>query len=426
MSYLNTKGWIYHNKPILFLQFYSLSNMKKHIGKVVIIILFVLVLLEILCSTHFVGNKRILYGQTSIPYFLCGILIALIPLFKVVPLAYSGRLSSNRMVQYVIRGVKLVFLIGIVYELIEFGKKIFAKVPISIEQADMLPIIQVMCQRFLRGEKIYEPITEIWGGIQPIYLPAMWAPFVPLEYLEIDIRWGSVLGLILSIVLVSGVFWRLKKHTLWVLLILPPLFFWSQGLWQEQTFLIRFAEEGVVVFYYAFLGFAMIRKNPYMIGIGIALCVLSRYGLLFWVPFYLVFLWFFQSRKDAIIATGIALVLGLVLFLIPYGIEKFDIFVSLPNEYPDYARRLWDKHPDFFSTTLGFAKYFSAETVDLQHRLHLASIFLAPLLMFSAFWQLKKRNIWEGTMWGICSLKFTLVFFYNLIILNFGHEIRYC
>lgn len=391
--------------------------LKKNIRILLILILFVIILLEILCATHFVGGNRILYGRTSIPYFVCGILIALIPMFKVPPIREIPSVDSTKIIDYVIRGVKVLFGGYLIYELAKFSSHIFTLIPVGKEYADMMPIIQVMCQRFLRGEAIYEPIHEIWGDA-PIYLPAMWGPFVPFEFAGVDIRWGSVVGLMLSIVLVLEVFSIRKKHPIWLLLVFPPLFFWAQGLWQEQTFLIRFAEEGVVVFHYAFLGYAILRKNPYLIGIGLALCILSRYGLLFWVPFFLLFLFFSQSRKDAFIATGVALSIGIFCFLIPYGIEKFDFFTSLPGNYPDYARRLWAIEADnkFFATTLGLAKFFSAETVDFQHRLHLVSIFLAPAFMLLAFWQLKKNNIWEGSMWGICSLKLTLTFFYNLII----------
>lgn len=380
----------------------------------VLLLLCALVALEALSATYFVGEERLLYQKWSIPYFICGILIALIPMFRLPRIRQPQQLEHPYLTQ-ALRFFKWGFWAYLSWQLLSAGRQILLQHPMDYMQADMMPIIQVMCQRFIEGKPIYEPIAEIWNN-PPIYLPAMWAPYLPFEFIGADIRWGTIVAIIAALWLIMAVWARPKDHSLWMLLAFFPLWHLTKGLWEEQTFLIRFSEEGVVIFHYLFLGYAMYKKNPWLTGLGIALCVLSRYGLLFWVPFFLLFLWFFRSKRAAIITAGTALVLGVLCFLLPYGIEKFQLFTSLPNEYPDFARRLWERDPNFFLTTLGLAKYFSAETVDLQHRLHLVSIFLAPLFMLLAFWQLKKRNIWEGSMWGICSLKLTLTFFYNLII----------
>jgi len=231
-----------------------------------------------------------------------------------------------------------------------------------------------------------------------------------------DIRWASVIGLLLGLALVFLLKWKPAQQSLWSLLVILPVLFWAQGLYQEQTFLIRFTEEGVVVFYYALLGYALIIRNPYLVGIGIACCVLSRYGHLFWVPIYLLFAWKYLSKREALISACVALSIGLIFFIIPFAYENWDYFLSIPGEYPNYARSLWERHPDFFPTTLGVAKYFPASQVDLLHQFHLFSISVVPLIMFLLFFYFEKKGKWTAKLWGICSLKLTLTFFYNLII----------
>ncbi|HEY4334753.1 MAG TPA: hypothetical protein VGM89_02620, partial [Puia sp.] len=56
----------------------------------------------------------------------------------------------------------------------------FEEMPIDITNADMLPIIKVMGERFIAGQhsQVYDTIPWIWKGTQPIYLPAMWLPYV--------------------------------------------------------------------------------------------------------------------------------------------------------------------------------------------------------------------------------------------------------
>ncbi len=71
---------------------------------------------------------------------------------------------------------------------------------LDIANADMLPIIKVMGERFIAGQHshIYDPIPWIWGGTKPIYLPAMWLPYVPAIAMGIDMRWIAVAGLLFA------------------------------------------------------------------------------------------------------------------------------------------------------------------------------------------------------------------------------------
>jgi hypothetical protein len=68
----------------------------------------------------------------------------------------------------------------------------FDEIPIDISNADMLPIIKVMDERFIAGQHshIYDPL--------PIYLPAMWLPYVPAIALGVDMRWIAIAGLLFA------------------------------------------------------------------------------------------------------------------------------------------------------------------------------------------------------------------------------------
>lgn len=64
--------------------------------------------------------------------------------------------------------------------------------------ADMLPIIKIMNRRLINGQRlyVYDTIPEIWKGIQPVYLPAMWMPFGIPTLLNIDLRWLTAVCLV--------------------------------------------------------------------------------------------------------------------------------------------------------------------------------------------------------------------------------------
>jgi len=128
------------------------------------LILSILVILEILCTSHFVGEDRGLYAYTSLPFFLLGIIIPIIPLIKLPHSEEDFLKKRPAWIGYIIAGLKISLLGVLGFELIKNGGKIIDKVPIGIEYADMLPIIKVMCQRFIYGQEIYTPIPEIFGG----------------------------------------------------------------------------------------------------------------------------------------------------------------------------------------------------------------------------------------------------------------------
>src|SRR6185437_3006803 len=79
----------------------------------------------------------------------------------------------------------------------------FDEMPIDITNADMLPIIKVMGDRFIAGQHshIYDTIPWIWHGTRPIYLPAMWLPYVPAIFLGIDMRWVAIAGLLFAFII---------------------------------------------------------------------------------------------------------------------------------------------------------------------------------------------------------------------------------
>lgn len=380
-----------------------------------ILILAALVVIESRSNTlMLLDNKPEDYEKATWIYFITGILIALIPLFRLRKRAYD--LPYSKYLSYLVPVFCSIFFVYMAHKLFTLGGDIIANNPMDYKKADMMPIMQVVAQRFLAGEKIYQVIPEIWNN-EVIYFPAMWAPFIPFEMVGVDIRWGTILGIVLGIACVLWVvIYKKNSFSLLILAVFPPVFYLVGGIVTEQTYLIRFTEEGVVIFYYLLLGLSLTTKNPYFQGIAIGLCLLSRYALLFWVPAYLLFVYLYHSKRNALITGGIAAGMVLFLFLIPYGFERLGFFLSIPGEYPDYARRVWTRDPNFFIKALGFAKFFSIETVGLQHKLHMFSVILSPFLLLGAYRFWPKKDQWEPAFFGICALKLCLVFFYNLII----------
>ncbi|HMH21850.1 MAG TPA: hypothetical protein VK563_08740 [Puia sp.] len=367
---------------------------------------------ETLCVTW---GLKIPGGTNSISliYFIAGVSMA-IAMLSLPSLSLSGRLSFRALnkrsshFRLVILGlVALVMYTQCLYW--------FEEITLDIYNADMLPIIKVMDQRFIAGQwsKIYEPIPEIWKGVQPIYLPAMWQPFVPAVALGIDMRWTTVAGLLF----VSGVFiflYRARAGSYFSFFtgVLAFLLFW--WLFADNSpGLITVSEEGVVIAYYVLLVLAIASRNTVLTGVAASLCMLSRYALAGWIPAFLLYLLLKKQYKQALVFSLTGLICLFVLFIGPVGWSTFFRLLHLPGNYIQFAAVVWKDSPAVFSTGIGFAGLFGPHRIVLLHGLLVTLSFLVPFLfVLTGHFRGKKRKI---ANLPLAALKLSLVIFYSFI-----------
>lgn len=288
----------------------------------------------------------------------------------------------------------------------------FDEMPIDISNADMLPIIKVMGERFIAGKQshIYDIIPWIWHGTQPIYLPAMWLPYVPAIAVGIDMRWIAVAGLFFACA--SFIFlYRPNTHRYlsFFLGALAFLLFWWVVA-DNTAGIVSVAEEGTVIAYYVLLVLALVSGRPWLTGIAISLCMLSRYALVGWIPAYLLYLVLERKWKPLITIAVTGSLCFVLLFLVPVGWATFLRLARLPGDYVAFAGRVWKDSPDVFSTAPGFAWFFGPRRVAVLHGLLLTLSFMVPALF-----------VWIGRRWQrsvnlpLAALKISLVVFYCFI-----------
>jgi hypothetical protein len=367
--------------------------------------------IETLCVTY--CTKITGYAPfLSILYFVAGISIALFSLSfqELTPFVFKKAASTKAIYYYWIAGICILGA-GMYY----LSKFRMGDAPIDINNADMLPIIRVMNQRFVGGQwnHIYDPIPEIWNGIRPIYLPAMWLPFAPSIIFSFDMRWITVGGLFFAFSSFLFIFYHKKEKifSMISLLIGCLLFCW---LFSEETNgFISMTEEGVVVAYYVLLVLTLLSGNMFLIGFAISLCVLSRYSLIGWIPGFLLFLLLFKKKKQA---ATFSLVLGaglLLLCVLPFGLEPLINLAKLPGKYIAFAKIVWEDSPDVFQYSLGFAKFFGQERIKSLHATLVLLTFSVPVLFIIGCYFLSKRKPIANV--PLAALKISVVFFYSFI-----------
>jgi len=285
----------------------------------------------------------------------------------------------------------------------------FEEMPIDITNADMLPIIKVMGERFIAGRHshVYDIIPWIWNGTQPIYLPAMWLPYVPAIFLGLDMRWIAVAGLLFAFAAFIFLY-RPGKYANFFLGVIAFLLFW--WLVADNTAgIVSVSEEGVVIGYYVLLVLALFSGKPWLTGIAISLCMLSRYALVGWIPAYLGWMAMEKKWRHLSIITLTGMLCFVLLFLLPVGLETFVRLARLPGDYVAFAGRVWKDSPDVFSTAPGLAGFFGPRRVGLLHYLLISLTFIAPLLFLFFGRRQRAANL------PVAMLKLGLVVFFCFI-----------
>jgi hypothetical protein len=377
--------------------------------KTLLVIIFVI---ETICIT---------YGQlttsssvfVSILYFLTGISFSVILLWLPhIDVKVYKRVKTHKGIQigqwvFAVAGAAVIAL---------QAKYLMNSMPIDIQYADMLPIIHVMDKRLISGHPshVYDSIPEIWHGTKPIYLPAMWAPFAVTSLFGIDMRWVTAACLFIAFCIFIYLTPTHKHRALTIITFITALLlFWFIMIEDDLHGVVTRSEEGVVMIYYIAVVLALASENIYITAIAVTLCMLSRYALIGWIPAFVVYMMIEKKWKHLLWFCGIGLFCFLFFFVFPFGWNTFTRLLTLPGQYVDFARRVWNDSPEVFTEGVGLAALFGPEHIALQHHLLLILAFVVPMLfvLTSIFFEKKYKlsNI------PLATLKLSIVIFYNFI-----------
>jgi hypothetical protein len=294
-------------------------------------------------------------------------------------------------------------------------------IPLDPDYADMLPVVKVMNERFLHGQwkQVYDPIPEIWNGTRPIYLPAMWLPYLFAVALRVDIRWVTIVLVLVSFSVIL-IMTRIKKNKYfgYGLIAISALLFWWIFARNEVHSLITMSEEGVVIFYFVLLCLSIISGNAFLMGITASLCLLSRYSMIGWLFPCLIYCIFRKEFRKLIIFSLTGILCFLILFLIPFGMKTLEQMISLPGNYVAFGKHVWDLTPEVYWLNLGLAKFYGPQHMESLHISLLAMSFGVPFL-FMCFCLFQKR--WKFKNINLACFKLSLLVFYQFIDVPYGY-----
>jgi len=310
---------------------------------------------------------------------------------------------------------KILMIAAAAFFLFYESKSIMLENPLDYRNADMLPVIKIMNERFLHGEwkHVYDTIPGIWSESKPIYLPCMWLPFSPAIAFNFDLRWITVTALLIVfiILITKSSFKKNWKYSLLLLTTVLIILWWLISADDQHGF-ISLTEEGIIVLFYVLLALALIAENILLISIATCLCMLSRYSGIGFVPAFFIYLLLSKKKRQAIWFASIGLLFALVFFIIPFGWTPFVDLIKLPGNYIHFSKIVWRDTPEIYAG-LGFARFFIPEKINALHSLLIALSFIVPLLVVGVCYALRKKVSLNNA--PLATLKISLVVFYNFI-----------
>ncbi|MFT4567961.1 MAG: hypothetical protein ACI9FN_002929, partial [Saprospiraceae bacterium] len=159
--------------------------------------------------------------------------------------------------------------------------------------------------------------------------------------------------------------------------------------------------------------------RPVLIGIMIGLCMMSRYMLAPWAAMFVIAIWLWQGKSQAfrIILSASAVILILMTF--GQGWAAIPVFFKVPDNYLSAVLADKGKYSPLINSSLGLAKFWKHEALGSLHSLLKIMAFLMPLSCIIIY-----KRWFRGisfALFGLVSLKLSLVFFYNLLVMPYGY-----
>lgn len=304
--------------------------------------------------------------------------------------------------------------------------------PLDLHMSDVIPIVQTYVDRFRSGEVVYRYLTNLPYPLFPNHLPLQWLPYVPVQALGIDFRWAS-LALLLLLGFGSYQLTVLRQPGNWVSFGLKALLP-AYALWlmiKKDEFLFTYVLEFTIICYYFLLAASVLSRSAWAQGVALVLCLLSRYSVVFWVPFYVLLLWQHAGRRHTLVVVGIVAAGITGLYVVPFLAQNPTIFIHALAEYRIATLGEWSRSDGvgghLFNGLSAASWLYTYLDMPLEakitwvQRLHVAASGGVMGVLAGLYWRYGRRYDYRYV--ALLSLKAYLAVFYFFIQIPYAYLI---
>ena len=306
--------------------------------------------------------------------------------------------------------------------------------PIDVHSSDVIPIVQAYVSRFRSGEVVYRYLTTLPYPLFPNHLPLQWLPYVPAQRLGFDFRWMSwflLLGPGLGAYLLA--LWRRpgRWYSFGLRALVPALVLLLFN--RTDGYMYALVLEPTIIAYYFVLAASVLSGRWWAQGLALALCLLSRYSVVFWVPLFLWMLWRQAGPRHTLLVTAIVAAGITGIYLVPFFLPDPTIFGHALAEYRVATLGEWSRLdaatglPTHVSNGLNLLPGLYRLPLSLEdkvswaQRLHAAAAGGTALVLAAFYARLGRRYDYRAL--AILFLKIYLVVFYLFIQIPYAYLI---
>lgn len=211
------------------------------------------------------------------------------------------------------------------------ANSVLKRIAIDKHWSDIIPAIQIIVKRFVHGKYPYAPMTEL-GYTTPVgYMPFHWLPYSIAEFLKFDYRWISFSAFILAFTVLVVRTYKRNVPAAIITIILTTASYYLMS--RYSTGMMAVTVELLIAAYYMLL-VTGINSNKYMaIGATVAICLLSRYSFVLWLPLGIFVLYASGHKILLLKATITSVVIILLCYIIPFLSKDWTVFYKTNTGY---------------------------------------------------------------------------------------------
>ena len=304
-------------------------------------------------------------------------------------------------------------------------RSLFHEYPDAGQWSDVIPQLQTLYTRFANGTQPYHELEQYAWKPYPVYMPMHWLPVsIPLA-LGIDLRWVGILLVLISTGILAGWIWRNETNVpaKVLSLVLPSGVLLAYI--REEPVGLGVSLETVVAAYYLLLAAGLASRNLVLTTTGTILCLLSRYTMVFWLPLFLVLLWFKVPKKTNVLVWLSIVLSVLLIYVLPFYANDPTILKNGLAYHNHCAVAEWVGMGDppvsgTFEYGLYFAPYLkSLFTGDMTHRVFMDRVLQLLLMAGLTAVSLLMYRKWKHRM-NIYDLGLGMLYLFMLFFYMFG------
>lgn len=380
-----------------------------------------------------IGRDELLFFQLPIIWFFGGILAGVAVIYYSFTSHYERPtlFPVNQVVNYFV-----FFSFAVI--VMAYLTSLFYNSPPDPMKSDIIPTIQTMAQRLMNFDYPYYKVEYPGWSFEPGYLTMQYIPFVKAEILKIDYRtWAYIIFLGVMFLFVYRLNFRNDIYSwFWSLVMIGLPFLGIKLIMLYDASIFMYSVELLDAAYYMFLVYSLFSKSNLLRAIAISCCLLSRYGIVIWLPAYAFIYYKEVGLKDTLRLSYMVIGMLLILYVLPFMTKEPNLFFKGLSNYDQMAIGQWTNVPDWYAHIgkpyiltqgLGFAIYFreflQGEMIDRIEALKLVHLLssLGIMLLTILIYHFKRKRIKSIELYLAGSLILYLTVFYNFVFAPFSY-----